>query len=60
MFNPFTPEDPRNTVYWRNPTKGEILAGYGCVHYAEFTPEEHQERRWFKARDGLRYYLPKS
>jgi hypothetical protein len=59
MFNPFTPKDPQNTVYWRNPTTAEIRLGYGCTHYAEFTPDEHKGRRWFKGRDGLRYYTCK-
>ncbi len=60
MFNPFIPENPENTVYWRPPTRGDIAKGYGvCILYAEFTPDEHQGRQWFKASDGLRYYLPK-
>lgn len=64
-YNPFTPETPGNRVYYRNPTRGEINFGYGAIHYAEFEPEEFtnaktgKPKQWFKARDGLRYYLPR-
>lgn len=59
MFNPFTPETPGNSVYYRNPTPSEIRFGHGATHYREFEPDEHKGRKWFKALDdGLRYYKP--
>ncbi len=59
MYNPFTPDTPGNKVYYRNPTKSEIRFGHGATHYREFTPDEHQSRKWFKADDGLRYFSPR-
>lgn len=60
MYNPFMPETKGNSVYYRQPTKGEIKFGYGAIHYREFTPDEHKGRVWFKSLDdGLRYYAPR-
>lgn len=64
MYNPFKPQTPGNVVYWRHPTPGEVKFGYGAIHYAEFSREECQKpdgtlKRWIKARDGLRYNLPR-
>lgn len=48
--------------YWRNPTKSEIIFGYGAIHYLEFDFEEcFDEDGFFKQiikskYDKLKYY----
>lgn len=52
----------KSLTYHRQPTPSEIKAGYGAIHYRDFTIEEccykgtRINKRWFKADDGLRYY----
>lgn len=64
MYNPLTPINNENLVYWSNPTKGEIRFGEGAIHYAEFTPEEFinqktgKPKKWIKG-DNRRWNLPR-
>lgn len=49
--------------YHRPPTRGELSRGYGATHYRTFSVEEASFpgtrflKNWFRADDGLRYYL---
>lgn len=56
-------DDVETVTYYRQPTKGEIRAGYGAMHYADFDLTDccHNgtriPKKWFVSKyDGLRYY----
>ena len=55
--------DVKTVTYHRQPTRSEVIFGYGAIHYRDFPVEDclkpgtRQLKRWFVAQDdGLRYY----
>lgn len=55
-------DDVELITYWRKPTPGELVIGFGALHHRDFSIDEccHAGTRimkvWFIADDGLRYY----
>ena len=53
----------KTVEYWRHPTKAEIKAGYGAVHWLTVDIEKVKKpdgslKKWFIHTDGLRYNHP--
>ncbi len=53
----------KTVEYWRHPTKAEIKAGCGAIHWLTVNIDKVQKpdgslKKWFVHTDGLRYNRP--